>query len=88
MKQFTATITSKGQTTIPAEVRRHLGVDVHDHLVFVIEDNGSVSVVTPRFPTIASLRGIAGSLREPMTWHEMRDIAREQALGAKLSGDA
>ncbi|MBI2864482.1 MAG: type II toxin-antitoxin system PrlF family antitoxin [Chloroflexi bacterium] len=37
MKEILSTITSKGQVTIPAEVRRHLGVNTHDKIAFVIE---------------------------------------------------
>jgi len=29
------------------------------------------------YPTVASLAGAAGSLKQPMSWDEMRDIARE-----------
>lgn len=35
------TVTSKGQVTIPAEVRRYLGIEPHNKVSFVIED-GSV----------------------------------------------
>lgn len=39
-----AKITSKGQVTIPNEIRKKLGVDTGDKLAF-IEDNGMVVVV-------------------------------------------
>ncbi|MBI2887745.1 MAG: hypothetical protein HYY02_11115 [Chloroflexi bacterium] len=35
MKEILATITSKGQITIPAEVRRHLGVAKRSKVAFV-----------------------------------------------------
>jgi len=34
----TSTLTSKGQITIPAEVRRHLGLHPGDHMGFIVED--------------------------------------------------
>lgn len=37
MSEFVSTITSKGQVTIPAGVRRALGVTARDRIVFVIE---------------------------------------------------
>jgi AbrB family looped-hinge helix DNA binding protein len=40
MKEIVSTVTSKGQVTIPAEVRRHLGVAQGDKLSFVISDGG------------------------------------------------
>ncbi len=37
MKEIVSTITRRGQVTVPAEVRRHLGVGTPDKVVFVIE---------------------------------------------------
>lgn len=79
MKEIVSTITSKGQVTIPREVRRHLGLQEGDKLSFVLKDDGSVAVHVPAYPTVASLVGAAGSLPEPKSWEEMREIAREDA---------
>jgi len=76
MREIVSTITSKGQVTIPAEVRRHLRVGKSDKLSFVIEPDGVVRLKAPRYTDIASLRGAAGSLKEPMTWDKSREIAR------------
>ncbi|MDP9365982.1 MAG: AbrB/MazE/SpoVT family DNA-binding domain-containing protein [Chloroflexota bacterium] len=38
MRQITATMTSKGQVTVPAEVRRRLGVD-QGKVIFVLDDD-------------------------------------------------
>jgi antitoxin PrlF len=38
MKEVFSTITSKGQVTIPVEVRRLLGVEPHDKIAFVLEE--------------------------------------------------
>lgn len=48
----TSTLTSKGQITLPKEVRDHLHVAEGDRLEFLIADDGSVS-----------LRPVAGSVR-------------------------
>ncbi len=40
----TSTLTSKGQVTIPAEVRRQLGLQPGDHVGFIMED-GDVRLV-------------------------------------------
>ena len=77
MKQVIATITSKGQLTLPAEVRRHLGVATRDKVVFVIDEDGTVRLEPAPYPTIASLRGAAGSLPQPLPWKRMVEIARE-----------
>ncbi|MDA8216646.1 MAG: type II toxin-antitoxin system PrlF family antitoxin [Dehalococcoidales bacterium] len=83
MREIISTITSKGQVTIPAEVRRHLGLKKSDKISFVIEGEGEVRLTAPRYPSVASLRGTAGSLKRPLSWSKMREIAREDRLGAK-----
>jgi antitoxin PrlF len=85
MKEIPATITSKGQVTIPAEVRRHLGLQTRDKIAFVIEPEGGVRLKVPEFPTIESLAGIAGTLPKPMAWKEVLETAREDALVDKYS---
>jgi AbrB family looped-hinge helix DNA binding protein len=85
MREIAATLTSKGQVTIPAEVRKHLDIKTHDRVTFVIADDGSVRLDVPRYSTVASLRGAAGSLPRPRSWQEMREIAREDALAPKGS---
>lgn len=80
MKEIVSTITSKGQVTIPVEVRRRLGVAASDKVVFIISDHGDIGLRKPRFPTVASLRGAAGSLKRPLSWSQTREIAREDAL--------
>ena len=86
MKEIVSTITSKGQVTIPAEVRRHLGVRRSDKVSFVIEPDGIVRLKVPRYADIASLRGAAGSLKKPISWDKMRGIAREDHLLDKYRG--
>ena len=83
MKEIVSTITSKGQVTIPAEIRRRLGVGTGAKITFVIDENGEIQIKAPRYPTVESLRGAAGSLKKPLRWDEMRDIAREDHLEAK-----
>jgi AbrB family looped-hinge helix DNA binding protein len=77
MKEFVATISSKGQVTIPVEIRKRLGLNAGRKLAFVVDDEGRVSLRPPTYPTIASLAGAAGKLPKPMTWEEMRQIARD-----------
>ncbi len=83
MKEIISTITSKGQVTIPAEVRKYLGIKTNDKIAFVIDAEGTVRLKVPRYPDIASLRGAAGSLDKPLTWQQMQEIAYEDRLQAK-----
>ena len=83
MKEIVSTLTSKGQVTIPAEVRRHLGVGQGDKLSFVIADDGRIEVKVPKYSDVASLAGAAGTLEEAMSWDRMREIAREDRFDTK-----
>jgi antitoxin PrlF len=53
----TARITSKGQITIPKEVRERLGVEAGDGLDFRFED-GRLEVVPVRRRRLAEFRGL------------------------------
>jgi antitoxin PrlF len=83
MKEIISTITSKGQVTIPAEVRQYLGIATNDRIAFVIDDEGAVRLRVPRYPTVASLRGAAGSLKKTLSWQEIQQIAYEDRIKAK-----
>jgi antitoxin PrlF len=58
MREFVSTISSKGQVTIPADVRRELGVEAADKVAFVLTDEGKVELRPARF----TLDSILGSL--------------------------
>lgn len=57
----TATLTSKGQITIPREVRDRLKVSTGDRLEFVLEGDGTVTIRTSRRP----VRELYGLLHRP-----------------------
>jgi len=84
MKEIVSTITSKGQVTIPVEVRRYLGLGTNDKITFVIGDEGDVILKSPRYSTIDSLRGAAGSLKKPLTKKQMLEIAHDEAATSRL----
>ena len=52
-----STLTSKGQTTIPKDVRNHLKLRTGDQIDFVIEPDGSV-VIRPATVHVRELKGI------------------------------
>lgn len=64
-----ATITSKGQVTIPKEIRDALGLDAGTEVEFVLEDDGTVRV-QPKEPPTERLREI----REQLADHDV-DLA-------------
>lgn len=83
MQQVISSITSKGQITLPAPIRKHLGVNKNDKIAFKVNKNGTVQVAPAKYPDIASLSGSAGTLKRPLTWSKMRQIAREDRIKAK-----
>jgi AbrB family looped-hinge helix DNA binding protein len=52
-----ATLTSKGQTTIPKEVRNFLKLRPGDRLEFILHENGTV-ILKPATLNISDLKGI------------------------------
>lgn len=87
MKEIVSTITSKGQVTIPVEVRKHLGLKQGDKLSFVIADSGTVGLQVPTYPTVASLAGRVASLDRDLSYDEMKEIAYEDRLKKKYSNE-
>ncbi len=82
MREIVSTVSSKGQVTVPAEIRRRLGIEPGDKLSFIIENKGDtgeerVVLKASRYPDIASLQGAAGSLAKPLSWDRMLSIAHE-----------
>ena len=70
MRVFEATITSRGQVTIPAEVRRKLGLTRRARVTFLIEDD-AVRLVPARL----TLESVVGSV-EPLP-HQWVDFGQE-----------
>lgn len=80
MHEFVVTVTSEGRLTLPVDVRQHLGISGADRVVFCIDDKGVVTVRPNQPLDVDSLTGAAGSLNRSMGFHELLDIAREDAL--------
>lgn len=82
--EITVSLTRKGQVTIPSAVRRFLGLETDGKIALIInEQDKTVRLQVPRYPTIASIVGAAGSLNREISWNEMLDIARTDALASK-----
>jgi AbrB family looped-hinge helix DNA binding protein len=59
-RSMKATVSSKGQVTIPLAVRQRLGIRTGDRLFFVIGDDGRVHVEREPRHTLDELIGILG----------------------------
>jgi len=58
-----ATITSKGQVTIPKRIRDRLGLDAGTEVEFVLEDDGTIRV-RPKEPPMDRLRAVKEKLTD------------------------
>jgi AbrB family looped-hinge helix DNA binding protein len=71
-----ATLTSKGQITIPKEVREKLGVDAGDRLEFVEQERGVYKVVAAT-RDVRHLKGVVPKPPRPVSVEEMNAAVRK-----------
>ena len=74
----TAVVTSKGQITIPKEVRDRLGVDSGDRVEFVELEKGVFTVVAAT-RDLRELKGIVPKPRKPVTVEQMNRAIASRA---------
>jgi AbrB family looped-hinge helix DNA binding protein len=77
----TSTLTSKGQLTLPKEIREHLDVHEGDRLEFRMDRQGRVWL-EPATQDLMKLRGLLGPVQRARTLEEMDD-----AIGRGAAGD-
>jgi antitoxin PrlF len=70
-------ITSKGQTTIPGEIRRHLKLRPGDRVEFIVEPDGRV-ILVPATMDASEPKGLLALAPRPVTLEEMEAIIRKQ----------
>jgi AbrB family looped-hinge helix DNA binding protein len=93
MRSIAARVTSKGQITIPLEVRKRLGLRAGDSVVFRLEDNagrgaamepagGGAQAAVDRIPELVALAGTmpGPADRRARSWAEIRDAAWDSEL--------
>lgn len=71
----TSTLTSKGQVTIPKEIREVLGLKEHDRVNFV--KRGGDVLIKPVKGDIFGLRGSVKPKNRPENFEEIRKITRK-----------
>ncbi|NCO42795.1 MAG: hypothetical protein AUJ96_10505 [Armatimonadetes bacterium CG2_30_66_41] len=75
----TATLSARGQMTIPRVIREHLHLHPGDRLEFVIRDGQEVTIRPPS-ADIRELRGmLAHKVKRPVTVEEMNEAIRQRA---------
>lgn len=80
-----ATLTSKGQVTLPKGVREKLALKTGDTIAWTIVDDHLVG--TPRNLTFEGLAGFLGDPPQGATSQEALDAAIGEAAGRHVIGD-
>jgi AbrB family looped-hinge helix DNA binding protein len=78
----TATLTSKGQITIPAEVRSALGVDAGDRVEFVEVGPGRYEFIAAT-RSVTALKGMFGKTRKAVSVDEMNAAIARRGAAAR-----
>lgn len=78
----TATMTSKGQITIPATVRAALGVGAGDRVEFVQVEPGRFELV-PATQSVTALKGLVRKPASPITIAAMNEAIAARGAKAK-----
>jgi antitoxin PrlF len=75
-----ATVTSKGQITIPVEVRQGLKIETGDRIEFVQIDSGRYEIIAAT-KSIRELKGMFGKPYRSVSIEEMNQAIAERGSG-------
>jgi antitoxin PrlF len=75
-----AKVTSKGQITIPAEIREELKLKSGDRILFYKGQNGRFSFYAKN-GSVEDLKGILGAFPHPVSIEEMNEAIARGAAG-------
>ena len=75
----TATITAKGQTTIPKSVRDRLNLKPGDRVEFIVRDDRTALMV-PATMTLAQLKASIPPPAKALTLDEIEDVIARRAV--------
>ena len=78
----TATLTSKGQITIPVDVREALGVDAGDRVEFVEVAPGRYEFMAAT-RSVTALKGMFGKPRKSVSIEEMNAVIARRGAGGR-----
>ncbi len=76
----TATLTSKGQITIPRAVRDKLGLSTGDRIEFVELSSGQIAM-QPAVDDVRLLKGMVSKRARPLSVDDMTRIVSKRAAG-------
>lgn len=81
---ITATITTKGQVTIPAEIRSALQLATGDRIVFEVLPMGGVSIKPVQKVPVTALKGMVAKRAKPVSIAEMNAVIAKRGMADGL----
>ncbi len=84
MARYVSTISSKGQVTIPADIRRKLGVNAQDKIAFVVTENERIELRAERFTLETAIGSIEALPGESADLDREIKEATEEAIARKM----
>jgi AbrB family looped-hinge helix DNA binding protein len=75
-RTFYSSVSPKGQITLPAEIRKELGIEPKDQVTIALED-GTLRIRLVHSRLLRHYRK-AGALKEPRSWKEIEEIAHDE----------
>jgi AbrB family looped-hinge helix DNA binding protein len=81
-----ATVTSKGQVTVPADIRERLGLKAGDRLDFHLTDSGKLTVVATKRRSILESRDDLPrlTLGRPLTQRDIDDAIGDEMAAQEM----
>jgi antitoxin PrlF len=76
LQEYIGTLTTKGQVTVPVEIRRLLGVEPQDKILFRVSE-GQV-IIEPVRMTLEDTFGSVTPINRPEDFSRLREIALEE----------
>jgi len=73
-----ATLTSKGQITLPKDLREKLGLTAGDRVEFIVEDDHGVRLVA-RYTPVSQLKGMLPRPQRTVSLEEMDRAIRKES---------
>lgn len=77
-----ATLSSKGQITIPAKVRASMGVDTGDRIEFIEMDDGTFTIMAAT-RSVKELKGMIRKPAKPVSIEDMNAAIEAQGASAQ-----
>jgi antitoxin PrlF len=82
---ITATITSKGQITIPAEIRLSLKLVAGDRIGFEVSPAGGFIFKPAKKVSVTALKGMFGKPSKVVSIEQMNSVIAKRAASARLA---